>query len=299
MGKHKMINTRQISRTAVSGICALILLFMLQSVAFGASYPASKVDMGKSGSVTVNILETGTGKSISGGSLTCYPVASLQKKGSVPSFVLTEDFKDTNVDIDTIGSMDSGAQKLAASLADYVKKNQIKGTEKKVGSDGSVKFDELKLGVYLIVQTENAKGHDPVNAFLVTVPLWDGSALHYDVTANPKPGTADPVVTPAPSVTPIPSVTLAPTPTPSETVKPTPTPSESPKESVSPSPTVTPSPSASVSPSPTAKTTPSPTPTSKQKLAQTGQLWWPVPVLLIIGLGVFLLGALVRKKDEE
>lgn len=58
-----------------------------------------------------------------------------------------------------------------------------------------------------------------------------------------------------------------------------------------------PSPSPSVSPSP------SPTPgTSDPKLPQTGQLNWPVPVLTVLGLGIFALGwnlRFGRKRDDD
>lgn len=52
----------------------------------------------------------------------------------------------------------------------------------------------------------------------------------------------------------------------------------------------TPTPTQSPKPSPI----PTPTPTNP-KLPQTGQLWWPVPVLLFAGLAMIVLG-LVQKK---
>ncbi len=34
------------------------------------------------------------------------------------------------------------------------------------------------------------------------------------------------------------------------------------------------------------------------KLPQTGQLWWPVPVLLLAGLVLVIVGLLRRKEDN-
>ena len=45
--------------------------------------------------------------------------------------------------------------------------------------------------------------------------------------------------------------------------------------------------------------TPGTTPTPGGKLPQTGQLWWPVPVLLCGGLVFLLIGILRRKTDPE
>ena len=45
--------------------------------------------------------------------------------------------------------------------------------------------------------------------------------------------------------------------------------------------------------------TPTPPPGDTPKLPQTGQLWWPVPVLCAGGLSLFAAGAWLRKKDEK
>ncbi len=45
--------------------------------------------------------------------------------------------------------------------------------------------------------------------------------------------------------------------------------------------------------------TPTPTPPSGKKLPQTGQLWWPVPVLAAAGLAFLVVGALVRRRRDN
>ena len=44
---------------------------------------------------------------------------------------------------------------------------------------------------------------------------------------------------------------------------------------------------------------PPPTPTPPPKIPQTGQLWWPVPVLMLIGAGLLAMGFAVRKEDGD
>jgi hypothetical protein len=55
------------------------------------------------------------------------------------------------------------------------------------------------------------------------------------------------------------------------------------------------------SPSPSPSTPPaSPTPpTTTSKLPQTGQLWWPVRLLAVAGLGLMLLGWGIRRREDE
>lgn len=69
-------------------------------------------------------------------------------------------------------------------------------------------------------------------------------------------------------------------------VLPTPTPEETPE----PDPTFTPSPTK----------TPRPTPTMNPSvLPQTGQMWWPVPVLIAGGLLLIILGLVRRGSDDD
>lgn len=55
---------------------------------------------------------------------------------------------------------------------------------------GRAVFEDLPLGLYMFIQETAADGYECVRPFLVTVPLWNGEELVYDVEAGPKPGTA-------------------------------------------------------------------------------------------------------------
>ena len=85
-----------------------------------------------------------------------------------------------------------------------------------------------------------------------------------------------------------------PQPTPTPTPSPTPTPTLTPTGSVSPTPT----PTVSPSPTPTPTVSPAPTKTPVPTLPQTGQLWWPVPVLVWAGLVLIILGLVRRRSDD-
>lgn len=45
-------------------------------------------------------------------------------------------------------------------------------------------------------------------------------------------------------------------------------------------------------------TTPTPTPTPTPPIPYTGQLWWPVGILIVVGIGLILLGLIRRKRHE-
>jgi len=118
------------------------------------------------------------------------------------------------------------------------------GAKATVGANGVATFANLKLGLWLVVQSVPATGYNACTPFLVSVPRFDeASGLYvYEVDASPK-------------------VELEKAP-------------EKPKD-------------------PTTPTDP--------KLPQTGQLNWPIPVLVIAGLVLIVAGLLLRrgKKDKR
>lgn len=144
---------------------------------------------------------------------------------------------------------------LAKSYASYVTKKSITGDPQTVDANGQVHFNDLQTGLYLVVQTERSGAYTVLDPFIVTIPMISDNEYVYDVDATPKTGT---VMQPLPPGT---------------------------NEQPSPSPGV-----------------PTPTPTSAlpnvpgtSELPQTGQLWWPVPVLASLGTALILVGWMQRK----
>ena len=180
------------NKTILTTLLALVMLVALAvpSLAFSQEeHAARQPDYSRTGSVTVNVLD-GAGKAVSGGSLTAYEVAAAQKDDGNNIFVLTDAFAASEADLAALETEENGAPNLAASLAGYAASKGLKGTTAAVSDAGTAVFSNLELGVYLVVQDSAAKGYEPLRPFLITVPMWDGEQLVYDVVANPKPGTA-------------------------------------------------------------------------------------------------------------
>ena len=184
------------------------------------------------------------GKTVSGGTLTLYRVAGAVYENGDNRFAFTSEFQDCGLSLTVLEEEDSGAPALSAALAAYVSEKKLKGSTVTIDDAGRAAFSDLTLGLYLLVQETPAPGYEAISPFVVTVPLWNGKKLVYDVDASPKP-----------------SLAVMQTPPP-----PTPT--------------------------------PSPTP-SGSRLPQTGQLWWPVPVLALTGLLLLALGLRGKKKNES
>lgn len=219
-----------------------ILIFLMTAfLLFSVSIPsmaANVPDLTKRGSIKVNVKDTESKTSVSGGSLTLYQVALAETEDGNYYFQYTENFEDCGFELGDLQS-----ERLADDLADYIVKHQIKGMVTKEISDGTAVFTNLPLGVYLIRQEKAAEKYCALSPFVVTVPMKDGDGYIYQVDASPKAGTVKPE-------------------------KPTP---EKPDH-------------------PTTSTPPSKEKTPGGKLPQTGQLWWPIPVLAFSGLLFFAYG---------
>lgn len=150
---------------------------------------------------------------------------------------------------------------LATRVLAQAQENRLSGRAAQIGSDGVVRFDGLAMGLYLIEQTVSAPGFSRVRPFLVSLPLEEDGTLLYDVDASPKPEPLTPEGT-----------------EPSEPSEPT-------------SPTTPTRPSAPANP--TTPVTPS------TVLPQTGQLNWPIPVLLALGCICLLAGLLLLRKERD
>ncbi|MBQ9814691.1 MAG: hypothetical protein IJM53_03260 [Lachnospiraceae bacterium] len=150
---------------------------------------AQQPDYDRTGSIAVDVV-TGSGEIVPGGELTMYFVAEAEYVDGDNLFIFTEDYAECGFDLGTIGDEEPGAPELAADLAEYTDSNGIKGTTKAVDGNGHADFKDLTLGLYLVVQTTNAPGFEPLSPFLVSIPAWDGEQLLYDINAMPKPGTS-------------------------------------------------------------------------------------------------------------
>ncbi len=143
-----------------------------------------------------------------------------------------------------------GAAELAEKVADYVRAHGVPAYQTAENTGGKAVFRDVETGLYLIEQTRASDGFEPLGPFLISLPMNEGGHYQYEVTAE---GKFQLVGQPSPSPTPTPS------------------------------------------PSPSARPTPPPRPTPprrpyRPRLPQTGQLNWPVPVLTVLGLGVFSAG---------
>lgn len=217
-----------------------------RSVYAAADSPSIDWSMNGNSSITVKT-EDEFGNSVHSGALTLYRIAYLEQNNGDMVYHYTDDFSGCGYALDDVAE-DSST--LAAELAEYAAENNFTGTIAE-NETGTVAFHDLVLGLYLIVQTEEADGDYAVSPFIVLVPLDVDDEWVYEVEASPKMG----ILTASPE-------------TPEEPDEPA-TPSTSGKQTV-----------------------------SGSKLPQTGQLFWPIPVLIFAGVFFLVMGGILMRRNR-
>lgn len=162
----------------------LLLLCMLALPVDAHNIP----DLEQEGSIHIQMCYAGS--PVSGGELTLYRVGDIEENNGDYSFVLTEQFSSSKVSLKNVQSPAT-----ADKLADFTSSRKIEGYTKTIKTDGTVSFQNLQPGLYLLVQHRAAQGYYCVNSFLVSIPLLESGVYNYDVDASPK---VSPVAKPQP-----------------------------------------------------------------------------------------------------
>lgn len=154
---------------------AFVLVFSMTSVVFAHDVP----DPSRRGSIQV-VMHWGD-TMVGGGTLMLYRVGAVREDDGNYSFVPTGDFTDWGEAFENIQ-----APELAEELKAYAMSKHLIGQQKTIAEDGQVIFDDLDLGLYLLVQYQAAPGYSEARPFLVSVPRMENGEYQYDVNASPK-----------------------------------------------------------------------------------------------------------------
>lgn len=211
-----------------------------------------------------------------GGKVTIYRVATSKLK-------FVNGFDAAGVSLDNLTDSSLPGKLQAAVTSDTV------SVSASAGSDGKVHFQNLQMGLYLVVQTQAVSGYEPFASFLVTIPIKDGQNWNYDVDASPKME-----LIPKHDITPPPDTETPDTEVPDTEVPDTEVPNTEDTEDRN-------QPLHRVTEKDTEEydwnSSKNGRPDDAPKIPQTGQLVWPIPVLAFIGLVLILVGK--RWKDEK
>lgn len=135
------------------------------------------------GSITVNLEEGKKGTSVKNVEL------ELIKVGDVVNgqYLFIDDLRDIEIDLNTLETAEDMKNAAHTISKDTVSKN-IVGTRKTTNDYGTVKFDQLEKGVYLL-QAVDINRYENIVSTLISVPAFSNeskNSMNYDISIVPK-----------------------------------------------------------------------------------------------------------------
>lgn len=165
------------SKKLIASVIVSVMCFTL------FSFGASAVSLDEKGSVTLTVVDKETREPVSDATFRLYMIASAYVKDSGISYIYTDKFKNSGMDIDNFSDA-----YFPVHLMVYAKDNEIPFEEKTSDSSGKVSFENLQCGAYLVVPSEIEEGYINPLPFIVTVPTKNNEQNKwlYDIDASPK-----------------------------------------------------------------------------------------------------------------
>lgn len=173
-------------------LISVLLVLLISTTLISA---VSAMDMTRSGTLKVRIMETGSSvMGVPGGRVELYQVATVDFINHAYVYVLTDVFAGVGLDLSKIGEM-TASENVASSrsLVTYIRENEIQPMKALTpDSIGCCYFTGLPVGLYLIVQSEAANKHTTIDPALISMPQHDlvTDEWIYFVNAAPKIGTS-------------------------------------------------------------------------------------------------------------
>lgn len=245
------------------------------------SFAISPVQAAGQASITVQMKDT-SGNAVAGGQLSVYKVAEV-KDGK---YQYTAAFAKMDEDISAKTQSTVMTESFAQSLASYAAANEVSGQTSQISSSGEAVLAADEQAVYLVTQTTAANGYEKIKPFTLVLPyVQDGQSMS-QIVAKPKLEKT----TPSKPVTP--STPSVPNSSSSSSV------SSGKKVGTKPQTPNTPTVTSATSSAATSSRQNVPTLPQSPRLPQTGQLNWPIPLLALLGMTLFMWGWAQERKRQ-
>ncbi len=172
----------------MAALLALLLIILSTSV---VKADGEEFDLNRKGSITVILRDNTPEHNVLNGEFELFFVARATVEDYNMALVLTDEFADSGVSLS-----DLNAEGLAGTLSEYAAENQIEPILGTTLESGASYFPDLTLGLYLVEEIGSAEGYEPIDPFLVCVPMTDvsGTGWIYDIEASPKAEPSEPPV---------------------------------------------------------------------------------------------------------
>ena len=168
-------------RHLLSAAAAVLLTLALCLTAFAAE--DTVIDWEATGSIALTLADSYDQTPGEGAEITLYKVADAGSENSLLTFTFTGEFADCGLSLEDLND-----ETLPEKLAAFAAEKKLTGVTETTGKDGKLTFREVPLGFYVLVQTGGAEGYSVCMPFTVAVPTSGSAQWIYDIEASPKTG---------------------------------------------------------------------------------------------------------------
>lgn len=139
------------------------------------------VDFTKTGTVEVTLKENEEQTPIQGVEITIIEIANADTLDNNLIFTYHENITECKADLSNLQN-----EFLASEINKCITNIELPSQTKLTNEDGVVYFDELRLGLYLVKQTNEVEGYSNIDDFLVMIPKVEDNNWIYNIKAKPK-----------------------------------------------------------------------------------------------------------------
>lgn len=158
-------------------LLSLIMLFSVDNI---YALSSNVVDFNHKGSIQITLYEKNDNEKIEGSELTIYKVADAREKDHNLVFEYVKELEGCPVSL-----VDLKSSTVSGEIEKCIP-SDMTGIVKVTDGDGSVKYEDLDLGLYLVKQTNKVEGFSKIDSFLAMIPKVIDNKWVYDVEATPK-----------------------------------------------------------------------------------------------------------------
>lgn len=157
----------------------LLSILMLYSTNIYA-LEGNTIDFNSKGSIEITLNEKTDNEKIEGAEILLYKVADAKSENHNLMFEYIDELKSCNASLNDLETKSKSEE-----IEKCINEN-IKSLKQITDINGTVKYNDLDLGLYLVKQNNIVEGFSKIDSFLVMIPKIINNKWIYDIKSTPK-----------------------------------------------------------------------------------------------------------------
>ncbi len=138
------------------------------------------IDFNSKGSIEITLSEKTDNEKVEGAEILLYKVADAKSENHNLVFEYIDELKSCNASLN-----DLETKSKSEDIEKCINEN-INSLKQITDVNGTVKYNDLDLGLYLVKQNNIVKGYSKIDSFLVMIPKITDNKWIYDIKSTPK-----------------------------------------------------------------------------------------------------------------